>query len=71
LIEELPLYGLFTIATVLAAPGTRSVDIPYDGNHQDLSWGLLATLVITFLVFRFALSRGITIPPDPENFFFT
>jgi hypothetical protein len=71
LIEELPLYGLFTIATVLAAPGTRSVDIPYDGNHQDLSWGLLATLVVTFLVFRFALSRGITIPPDPENFFFT
>ena len=71
LIEELPLYGLFTIATVLAAPGTRSVEIPYDGNHQDLSWGLLATLVVTFLIFRFALSRGITIPPDPENFFFT
>ena len=71
LIEELPLYGLFTIATVLAAPGTRSVEIPYDGNHQNLSWGLVATLVVTFLIFRFALARGVTIPPDPENFFFT
>ena len=71
LIEELPLYGLFTIATVLAAPATRSVEIPYDGNDHDLSWGLLATLIVTYLIFRFALSRGITIPPDPENFFFT
>ena len=31
LIEELPLYGLFTIATLLAAPGTRSVEIRSDG----------------------------------------
>jgi cytochrome bd-type quinol oxidase subunit 2 len=71
LIEELPLYGLFTIATVLAAPGTRSVEIRSDGNSQDLSWGLLGTVIVTFLVFRFALSRGISIPPNPETFFET
>ena len=71
LIQELPLYGLFTIATVLAAPGTRFVDIRSDGNSHDLSWGLLATLIVTFLIFRFALSRGIAIPPDPERFFYT
>ena len=71
LIEELPLYGLFTIATLLAAPGTRSVQIRSDGNSQSLSWALLATVIVTFLVFRFALSRGIPVPPDPETFFFT
>lgn len=71
LIQELPLYGLFTIATVLAAPGTRSVEIRSDGNSQTLSWGLLGTVIVAFLVFRFALSRGIPIPPDPESFFFT
>jgi hypothetical protein len=71
LIEELPLYGLFTIATVLAAPGTRSVEIRSDGNAQGLSWGLLGTVIVAFLIFRFALSRGIPIPPDPESFFFT
>ena len=71
LIEELPLYGLFTIATVLAAPGTRSVEIRSDGNSQDLSWGLLGTVIVAFLVFRFALSRGISIPPNPETFFET
>jgi hypothetical protein len=71
LIQELPLYGLFTIATVLAAPGTRSVEIRSDGNSQSLSWGLLGTVIVAFLVFRFALSRGIPIPPDPESFFFT
>ena len=71
LIQELPLYGLFTIATVLAAPGTRSVEIRSDGNSQSLSWGLLATVIVAFLIFRFALSRGIPIPPDPESFFFT
>ena len=71
LIQELPLYGLFTIATVLAAPGTRSVEIRSDGNAQSLSWGLLGTVIVAFLIFRFALSRGIPIPPDPESFFFT
>jgi len=69
LIEELPLYGLFTIATLLAAPGTRSVEVRSDGNSQRLAWGLLATVIVTFLIFRFALSRGIPVPPDPETFF--
>jgi len=69
LIEELPLYGLFTIATLLAAPGTRSVEVRSDGSSQGLSWGLLGTVIVAFLIFRFALSRGIPVPPDPETFF--
>jgi hypothetical protein len=71
LIEELPLYGLFTLATLLAAPGTRSVEIRSDGDSQAFSWALFGTVVVAFLIFRFALSRGIPIPPDPETFFFT
>ena len=71
LIEELPLYGLFTFATLLAAPGTRSTEIRSDGDSQRFSWGLLGTLIVAFLIFRFALSRGISVPPDPESFFFT
>ncbi len=72
LVPTLPLFGLFTIATLLASFGTRSVSIPPDGNPPfKVSWALLATVVITLLIFRFALVRGIPIPPDPETFFFT
>jgi hypothetical protein len=71
LIPQLPLYGLFTIVTLLAAPAIRPVQTPIDEDRQVLSWGLLATVIVTFLIFRFALSRGIPIPPDPEGFFYT
>jgi hypothetical protein len=71
LVQELPLYGLFTVATLLAAPGSRSVEVRADNQGQRLSWALIVTLVITFAVFHWALSRGIGIPPDPETFFAT
>ena len=71
LVPTLPLFGLFTIATFLAALGTKSV-VPRDGNSPfTFSWRLLATVVVTLLVFRFALARGIPIPPDPDMFFYT
>jgi hypothetical protein len=63
---------LFTLATLLAALGVKSVEIRRDADMTPrFSWALLATLVVTMLVFRFALARGIPIPPDPESFFFT
>lgn len=72
LVPTLPLFGLFTIATFLAALGTRSVTIHPDGNPPaKVSWALVATVVVTLLVFRLALVRGIPIPPNPETFFFT
>lgn len=71
LIQELPLYGLFTVATLLAAPGTRSVEVRPEGTGQRLSWALIVTLIVTFVIFRWALARGIPIPPDPESFFVT
>lgn len=71
LIQELPLYGLFTVATLLAAPGTRSVEVRPRGPGQRISWPLVATVIVTFVIFRLALARGIPIPPDPANFFAT
>ena len=71
LIAALPLYGLFTMATLLAAPGTKSVDPDQGATAQRFSWGLVAAVVILFVLFRFALSRGIPIPPDPQTFFVT
>ncbi|HSL26298.1 MAG TPA: hypothetical protein VLA54_08465 [Acidimicrobiia bacterium] len=71
LIQQLPLYGLFTVVTLLAAPGTRSVTPMSDEVRQRLSWSLVITVIITFLVFRLALARGIPIPPDPQDFFAT
>jgi hypothetical protein len=69
LVQSLPLVGLFTVATLLAAPGTKNVEGPMYREERPLSWGLLATVVVFFLVFQFALSRGIPIPPDPQQFF--
>lgn len=71
LIQEIPLYGLFTIGTLLAAPGTRTVQVRSSPPGQRLSWALLVTLVVLYAVFRFALARGIPIPPNPETFFVT
>jgi hypothetical protein len=71
LIQQLPLYGLFTVATLLAAPGTRSAVPTSNEVGQRLSWALMVTLIVTFLVFRLALTRGIPIPPDPQDFFAT
>ncbi|HEY3428907.1 MAG TPA: hypothetical protein VGK83_09590 [Acidimicrobiia bacterium] len=71
LISALPLYGLFTMATLLAAPGTKSVDPDQGATAQRFSWGLVGAVVILFVLFRFALSRGIPIPPDPQTFFVT
>jgi cytochrome bd-type quinol oxidase subunit 2 len=69
LIPALPLFGLFTLATLLAAPGTRSAAPDQLATAQRISWGLAATVVITFVILRFALARGIPIPPNPDSFF--
>jgi hypothetical protein len=71
IISALPLYGLFTVATLLAAPGTKSVDPDQGATAQRFSWGLLAAVLILFALFQLALRRGIPIPPDPQTFFVT
>jgi hypothetical protein len=69
LISSLPLYGLFTVATLLAAPGSKAVDPDPNSTARRFSWGLVAAVLILFVLFRFALARGIPIPPDPATFF--
>lgn len=64
LVPSLPLLGLFTIATVLAALGTRTVHI---GDHREApgwSWMPLAWLVAFAFVFQLMLRRGVVIPPS-------
>lgn len=69
LVSALPLYGLFTVATLLAAPGSKAVVPDPNAAARRFSWGLVAAVVILFVIFRFALARGIPIPPNPETFF--
>ncbi len=69
LVSALPLYGLFTVATLLAAPGSKAVEADSNSTARRFSWGLAAAVVVLFVIFRFALARGIPIPPDPETFF--
>jgi hypothetical protein len=69
LVQSLPLQGLFTAVTLVAAPGTKSVEGPRERQHRPLSWALLATVIATFIVLRFVLARGIPVPPNPQDFF--
>lgn len=66
-IQTLPLLGLFTAATVLAAIGTRNVRVPSGGEAQGFSWLPLAWLVFLLLLFQFVLGRGVHIPPSLDT----
>ena len=63
LVPSLPFLGLFTVATVLAALGTRTVRI--GDNREALGWSWLpfAWLVFFALISQFLLRRGVLIPP--------
>lgn len=68
-ISSLPLYGLLPVLTLLAAPGSKSVEPDRNATASTFSWGLVIAVVVLFVLFRFALARGIPIPPDPDTFF--
>ncbi|HEX2152984.1 MAG TPA: hypothetical protein VHL52_03290 [Acidimicrobiia bacterium] len=67
LIQSLPLLGLFTVATVLAALATRTVRIGDGRTVQGWSWLPLVWLVGFGLLFQLLLRRGLVIPPTLEN----
>ncbi|HEY7704405.1 MAG TPA: hypothetical protein VID03_06190 [Acidimicrobiia bacterium] len=69
LIAAVPLGAAFTLITLLASPGTKHVQAPQYPVEQNFSWGLAGTFVVTLVVFRFFLSRGIPLPPNPDGFF--
>lgn len=66
-IQMLPFLGLFTVATVLAAVGTRTVRAPTGATAQGFSWLPLAWLVFLILIFQIILGRGLYIPPNLEQ----
>lgn len=69
LIPSLPLLGLFTIATVLAALGTRTVHIGDYRESLGWSWLPVVWLVVLALLFQLVLRRGLVIPPSLDNLF--
>lgn len=66
-IQTLPLFGLFTVATVLAALGTRTVRIEDYRQTQMWSWLPLAWFLVLAVIFQVILSRGLYIPPSPAD----
>lgn len=66
-IQTLPLLGLFTLATVVAAVGTRTVRIGDGGQPQGFSWLPLAWLVALLMIFQLILGRGLNVPPNLDN----
>jgi hypothetical protein len=64
----LPIYGLFIVVTLLAAPQTKHFLAPQLAEERTLSWGLVVGFFIVFLVTRFVLEPGLVIPPWDETF---
>ncbi|MFP5331862.1 MAG: hypothetical protein ACLGHX_05850 [Acidimicrobiia bacterium] len=62
-LASLPFYGLFVVITLLAAPQTKHFLAPQLAEERTLSWGLVAGLLLVFVVTRFGLEPGLVIPP--------
>lgn len=67
----LPLIGVFTIVTLLAAPSTRTIRIPELAEERGLSIGLLVTFGAVLVLFRLLLDPGVPIPPWDADLNFT
>lgn len=70
-LASLPLYGLFVVITLLAAPQTKHFLAPQLAEERRLSWGLVVGFFIVFLVTRYGLEPGLVIPPWDELFQWT
>lgn len=68
-IQTLPFMGLFTVATVLAALGTRSVRVGDYREAQGWSWLPLAWLLVLGVIAQALFSRGVLVPPSLDGFF--
>jgi hypothetical protein len=61
-VASLPLIGLFSIVTTMAARNTTNISIPLAIEERSFSIGLAVAAVIVFVVARF-LAPGVPIPP--------
>lgn len=67
----LPLIGVFTVVTLLAAPSTRTIRIPELGEERGISIGLAVTFGVVLVLFRLLLAPGIPVPPWDAELNFT
>lgn len=67
LVPSLPFLGLFTVATVLAALGTRTVQVGDYREAPGWSWLPLLWLVVLAIVAQLLLRRGVIIPPSLDH----
>lgn len=70
-LATLPFIGLFVVVTLLAAPQTKHFLAPQLAEERTLSWGLLISFFLMFLLTRFALEPGLLIPPWDDRFQWT
>jgi hypothetical protein len=62
-IPSLPLSAVIFLATVLAAPGTTTVQGPEDPRTTSWPWGLGGTLFVMLLFEIFVLRGGVSVDP--------
>jgi hypothetical protein len=62
-IPALPLSAVVFLATVLAAPGTTTVQGPEDPQVTPWPWGLMGTLFVMLLFEVFVLRGGVSVDP--------
>lgn len=67
-LATLPFLGLFVVITLLAAPQTKHFLAPQLAEERTLSWGLVVTFFLVFVVTRFGLEPGLVIPPWDDQF---
>lgn len=66
----LPLAGIFTVVTLLAAPGTKRVSAPKVIEERMVSWGLVGTAVAVLVLVHILFQPGVPIPPWNEDLSF-
>lgn len=69
-LPTLPLAGLFTVVTLLAAPGTKRVSAPKVVEERTISWALVAVTVATLLLVHVLFQPGVPVPPWNEDLSF-
>lgn len=67
--QGLPLAGLFTVAALVTAAGTKTVRATDTGDERGFSLLPLGWLLFLLVVFQVVLTKGLLIPPDLTSLF--
>lgn len=69
-VASLPFSGLFTLVTLLAAPGTKRVSAPKVVEERTVSWGLVGAVAATLIGVHVLFQPGVPVPPWNEDLSF-